>query len=49
MTLFDLLGSSRDLDLRSNFENDLSNQKIYDSNRLDEANTMVAKSLRYLS
>ena len=24
MTLFDLLGSSRDLDLRSNFENDLS-------------------------
>ena len=41
------LGSRRDLDLRSNFDLDLSSHAIYVSMRLDDANTMVSKSLLY--
>ena len=42
------LGSSRDLDLRSNFDLDLSRgHAIHVSMRLDEANTMVSKLLLY--
>ena len=43
----DLLRSPRDLDLRSNFDLDLSGHAIHVSMRLDEANTMVSKSLLY--
>ena len=39
----DLLGSPRDLDLRSNFET----FTIHVSMRLDEANTTVSKSVLY--
>ena len=43
------LGSSRDLDLRSNFDLDLSRScyTCFDASRLDEANTMVSKLLLY--
>ena len=41
------LGSSRDLDLRSNFDLDLEGQAIHVSMRLDQANTMVSKLLLY--
>ena len=44
---YDLLGSPRDLDLRSNFDLDLSRSCYTCSMRLDEANTMVSKSLLY--
>ena len=45
---YDLLGSPRDLDLRSNFDLDLSRSCYNVSMRLDETNTMVSKSLLYL-
>ena len=41
------LGSSRDLDLRSNFDLDFSRSCYNVSKRLDEANTMVSKLLLY--
>ena len=44
---YDLLGSPRDLDLRSNFDLDFQGHAIHVSMRLDEANTMVSKSLLY--
>ena len=44
---YELLGSPRDLDMRSNFDLDLSRSWYTYSMRLDEANTMVSKSLLY--
>ena len=41
------LGSSRDLDQRSNFDLDLQGHTIHVSMRLDEANTMVSGLLLY--
>ena len=41
------LGSSRDLDLRSNFDLDLSRSCYTCFERLDKANTMVSKLLLY--
>ena len=46
-------GSSRDLDLRSNFQPEVKltyrGQKVHLSTRLDERNTMVLLEIRYLS
>ena len=44
---YDLLGSLRDLDLRSNLTLTFQGHAIHASMRLDKANTMVSKSLLY--
>ena len=45
----DLLGSTRDLEVKSNFQIDLSKHVVYDSTRLNERNTMASQLFSYLS
>ena len=49
MTCSGQRGSPRDLEVRSNFQIDLSKHVVYDSTRLNERNTMASQLFSYLS
>ena len=49
MTCSGQRGSLRDLEVRSNFQIDLSKHVVYDSTRLKERNTMASQLFSYLS